>query len=336
MKKNKVFIIAEAGVNHNGSIGTALKLIDIASFSGADAIKFQTFTADGLVSKNTKKAEYQKKLTPNNETHYDMIKKLELSYSDHKILYDYANEKKIHFLSAPFDLGSVDILSKLNLDIIKIPSGEITNLPYLEKIGRLNKKIILSTGMSNINEIAKSLKILVSSGTNKEKITILHCNTEYPTPFHDVNLKAMLTIGNTFNIKYGYSDHTLGIHVAIAAIAMGASIIEKHFTLDQNMEGPDHKASLLPNELKDMVNQIRDIESALGSNIKKPSQSEIKNISIARKSIVARIYIKKGALFTSENITTKRPGVGISPMLWYDVLNKKAVKDFDPDELIEI
>ena len=336
MKKDKVFIIAEAGVNHNGSIEIAKKLIDIAAACGADAVKFQTFKADSLVSINAQKAQYQLNTTSHDESHLEMIKSLELDLADHKILIKECHKKKIMFLSSPFDIGSINLLIKLKLNIFKIPSGEITNLPYLYAIGKLNKNLILSTGMSNITEIKNALNVLIKSGTSKQKITILHCNTEYPTPFQDVNLKAMTTIGKVFDIKYGYSDHTLGIHIPIAAVAMGASIIEKHFTIDKNMSGPDHKASLEPSELKKMIASIRDIEIALGDGIKQPSKSEFKNTQIARKSIVAKIFIKKGNAFTDENITTKRPGNGISPMLWNKVINQKAIKNFYPDDLIEI
>lgn len=330
----KVFIIAEAGVNHNGSIELAKKLIDVAAGSGADAVKFQTFKAKNLVSKNAQKAEYQKQTTNSEESQFDMIKKLELDVKTHKILMDYCKEKKIMFLSTPFDHDSIELLSDLGLEIFKIPSGEITNLPYLRHIGKLNKKVILSTGMADIGEIEDALDILISAGTKKENITVLHANTEYPTPMEDVNLKAMVTIGNTFDIAFGYSDHTLGIEVDIAAVAMGASVIEKHFTLDCTMEGPDHKASLEPDELKAMVKAIRNIELALGSCIKKPSLSESKNINIARKSIVARVDIKKDEIFTVDNLAVKRPATGINPMRWDEVIGRVATKDYKEDELI--
>lgn len=334
MKLDKVFIIAEAGVNHNGCIETAKRLIDVAVEAGADAVKFQTFKAETLVSKNAQKADYQKKTTASDESQFEMIKKLELDIETHKILIEYCNLKNIMFLSTPFDNESINLLSKLGLEIFKIPSGEITNLPYLRNIGRLNKKVILSTGMSNIGEIENALDILVNSGTDKSKIIVLHANTEYPTPIEDVNLKAMVTIGNSFNVHYGYSDHTLGIEVDIAAVALGASCIEKHFTLNKSMKGPDHKASLEPDELKMMVLGIRNVERALGSSIKKPSKSESKNIEIARKSIVAKKDILKDELFTEENITIKRPGSGISPMLWDDIIGTKATRDYNEDDLI--
>ena len=329
-----VFIIAEAGVNHNGSIELAKKLIDVASRAGADAVKFQTFKTENLVSKNAQKADYQKETTDNKESQFDMIKKLELDIDTHHELITYCQSRNIMFLSTPFDLDSIDLLNDLKLPIFKIPSGEITNLPYLRKIGQLNKKIILSTGMADIGEIEDALDILTSSGTPKESITVLHANTMYPTPMEDVNLKAMQTIGNTFDIKFGYSDHTLGIEVPIGAVAIGASCIEKHFTLDNTMEGPDHKASLEPDELKAMVKAIRNMEMALGSSIKKPSQSETPNIKIARKSIVAKDNIKKGEILTKENLAVKRPADGISPMRWDEVVGSIASRDYTEDELI--
>lgn len=330
----KVFIIAEAGVNHNGSIELAKELIDVASDSGADAVKFQTFKTENLVSKNAQKAEYQKQTTDKTESQFDMIKKLELDIGTHKELISYCNKKNIMFLSTPFDHDSIELLNELGLEIFKIPSGEITNLPYLRDIGKLNKKVILSTGMADIGEVEDALEILISAGTKKENITILHANTMYPTPMEDVNLKAMVTIGNTFDCKYGYSDHTLGIEVDIAAVAMGASCIEKHFTIDKNMEGPDHRASLEPDELKEMVKAIRNIELALGSNIKQPSKSEIPNMDVARKSIVAKTIIKKGETFAENNLAIKRPGNGISPMRWDEIIGTQASKNYQEDELI--
>jgi len=330
----RVFIIAEAGVNHNGSIELAKRLIDVASDSGADAVKFQTFKAEKLVSKNAQKADYQKETTDKTESQFDMIKKLELDLDTHKELIAYCDEKNIMFLSTPFDHDSIELLSDLGLEIFKIPSGEITNLPYLRHIGQLKKKVILSTGMANIGEIEDALDVLVIAGTQKENITILHANTMYPTPMEDVNLKAMVTIGNTFDIAFGYSDHTLGIEVDIAAVAMGASCIEKHFTLDKTMEGPDHKASLEPDELKAMIKAIRNIELALGGSIKKPSKSEIPNMQVARKSIVASCHIKKGEVLSEKNITVKRPGNGINPMRWDEVMGTVASKDYNEDELI--
>jgi len=331
---SKTLIIAEAGVNHNGSIKIAKKLIDVAKACGADAVKFQTFTTEKLVRFNAEKANYQKEASGEDETQFNMIKRLELNVKTHKELIDYCTEIGIIFLSSPFDLDSVDLLTKLGLGIIKIPSGEIVNLPYLEKIGKLKKRIILSTGMADLGEIKNALNVLINSGTEKDDITVLHCNTEYPTPYEDVNLNAMVTIKRAFGVKVGYSDHTLGIEVPIAAIALGAEVIEKHFTLDKNMKGPDHKASIEPDELMAMVNGIRNIEKALGDGIKKPSKSEQKNIDILRKSIVAIKPIKKGEIFNEKNIGVKRPGTGISPMKWNEVIGKTAKKDFKIDEWI--
>lgn len=329
---NKVFIIAEAGVNHNGKIENAKKLIDEAKKAGADAVKFQTFKSEKVISKFAEKAEYQKETTGQNESQLDMVKKLELSYSEFIELKHYCDELGILFLSTPFDLDSIDFLKELGVEIFKIPSGEITNLPYLIKIGKLGKKVIMSTGMSNLDEVERAVEVLKEYGSND--ITVLHCNTEYPTPYYDVKLKAMLTIKEHLNVKVGYSDHTLGVEIPIAAVAMGAEVIEKHFTLDVNMEGPDHKASLETKELKSMIDSIRNVEVAIGDGLKQPSQSEKKNIVIARKSIVASKSIKAGEFFTEENLTVKRPGNGISPMKWFEVLGEKAVKDFEEDELI--
>ncbi len=329
-----VFIIAEAGVNHNGSIELAKKLIDVAVEAGADAVKFQTFKTENSVSKNAKKAEYQKATTDAEESQFDMIKKLELDTDTHHELIEYCKTKNIMFLSTPFDHDSIKLLNDLELQIFKIPSGEITNLPYLREIGALKKKVILSTGMADIGEIEDALDILMEAGTKKENITVLHANTMYPTPMCDVNLKAMKTIGDTFDIAYGYSDHTLGIEVDIAAVALGASVIEKHFTLDNTMDGPDHKASLEPDELIAMVKAIRNIELALGSSVKKPSNSEKPNIKIARKSIVASYDIKEGKVFSVDNLAIKRPGNGISPMRWDEVIGTIATKSYNEDELI--
>ena len=334
---NIVFIIAEAGVNHNGRIEIAFDLIDAASRSGADAIKFQTFKADKMASRYAEKANYQKKNTKETESQLGMLKRYELDEENHKELIKYCKKLNIQFISSPFDLDSIDLLNRLSLKILKIPSGEITNLPYLKKIGTLNKELIVSTGMADLGEIEDAIDILVNSGTPISKITVMHCNTEYPTPYSDVNLNAMLTIKAAFSgIKVGYSDHTLGIEIALAAVALGASVIEKHFTMDRKMKGPDHKASLEPDELKAMVKAIRNIEMAMGSGIKKPSESEKINIPIARKSIVAACNIKRGDQFTLENITVKRPGTGISPMQYEKLLGKRASKDFYPDELILI
>lgn len=330
----KVFIIAEAGVNHNGSIELAKQLIDKASEAGADAVKFQSFKAESLVTKNAMKAEYQKETTGNSDGQFAMIKKLELDYTKHEELADHCKAKDIMFLSSAFDLDSIDLLNNLGLEIFKIPSGEITNLPYLRKIGSLKRKVILSTGMSTLGDIEKALEILRTSGTTD--ITVLHCNTEYPTPIDDVNLNAMNTIKDAFKVEVGYSDHTLGIEVPIAAVALGATVIEKHFTLDKTMEGPDHRASLEPNELKEMVRCIRNIEQALGDGVKKLTESESRNINIARKSIVAGMNIAKGEVFTEENLAIKRPGDGIPPMRWDEIIGKIAKKEFKEDELIEI
>lgn len=331
---NKIFIIAEAGVNHNGSIETAKKLIDVALEAGADAVKFQTFKAENIVSKQAQKAEYQKQTTNIEESQFEMIKKLELDIDTHKDLMAYCEVKGILFLSTPFDHDSIDLLNELGLEIFKIPSGEITNLPYLKHIGSLKKEVILSTGMADLGEIEDALNVLVNAGADRKKITILHANTMYPTPMEDVNLKAMKTIGNAFDCAYGYSDHTLGIEIDIAAVALGATVIEKHFTLDKAMKGPDHKASLEPDELTAMVKAIRNIEIALGSPIKKPSKSEIPNMAVARKSIIAKIAIKKGDKLTEKNLSIKRPGTGINPMRWEEMLGQVARKDYQEDELL--
>ncbi len=334
MSSDKVFIIAEAGVNHNGSIKLAKKLIDVAVDSGADAVKFQTFKAENLVSKNTEKAEYQKKTTDASESQFDMIKTLELDIETHKELIAYCQEKSIIFLSTPFDHDSINLLSDLGLGIFKIPSGEITNLPYLRHIGSLKKQVILSTGMSTLQEVGDALDVLINAGTLKANITVLHANTMYPTPMEDVNLNAMLTIQKEFDVAIGYSDHTLGIEVDIAAVAMGATVIEKHFTLDKTMDGPDHKASLEPKELKSMVRAIRNIEKAMGSFEKIPSPSESVNIDVARKSIVASQSIRKGDKLSNKNITTKRPGTGINPMKWDEIIATSAKKDYRMDDPI--
>src|SRR5208283_4405942 len=332
----KTFIIAEAGVNHNGSLGIAKKMIDAASGAGADAVKFQTFKAEDVISKYAPKADYQKKSADKNETQLEMVRKLELDGKTHEVLLEHCEGRKIIFLSTPFDLASINLLSRLNLKIFKIPSGEITNFPYLRKIGSLKKKIILSTGMADLGEIEDALNVLIQAGTGREHITVLHCNTAYPTPKGDVNLRAMLSIREAFKVNVGYSDHTLGIEVPIAAAALGAGVIEKHFTLDKKMEGPDHKASLEPDELKAMVKAIRNIEKALGDGVKRPSFSELKNKAIARKSIMASRNIKIGEILSERNITAKRPGTGISPMLWDKVIGKAAKRNFVVDDLIEL
>ncbi len=332
---HKVIIIAEAGVNHNGDIELAKKLIDAAEFAGVDYVKFQTFNSKKLVSKNAEKATYQKENTKkDNESQLAMLQKLELSKESHFELIDYCNSKNVKFLSTGFDLESIRFLNNLNLELFKIPSGEITNLPYLRIIGGLNKPVILSTGMADMKEIGEALNVVMDSGTKRKNITVLHCNTEYPTPMVDVNLKAMTSIKEKFDVNIGYSDHTLGIEIPIAAVAIGAKVIEKHFTLDKTLDGPDHKASLEPNELKAMVDAIRNIEVALGNGIKEPSESEKKNKVVARKSIVANRKIKKGEKFTEINLTVKRPGNGVSPMLWDEYIGKVALKDYSEDELI--
>lgn len=335
---DKVIIIAEAGVNHNGSLENAFKLVDAAVDAGVDYVKFQTFKADKLVSKSAKKADYQIQNTGDNQdSQLDMLKKLELSHADHEKLIAYCHSKHIQFFSTAFDLDSLGYLSEIGLKLVKIPSGEITNLPYLRKAALLFEEVILSTGMCTLEDIRLAVDVFLKAGISKEKITILHCNTEYPTPMLDVNLKAMVHISDTFATKIGYSDHTLGIEVPVAAVALGAQIIEKHFTLDKTMAGPDHAASLEPAELKAMVSAIRNIEAAIsGSGLKEPSASEAKNMAIARKSIIAKQYIQKGEVFTNENLTVKRPGTGISPMDWDQVIGKVAKQDFEEDELIEL
>ena len=327
--KNKTLIIAEAGVNHNGSIDLAKKLVDVASEARVDYVKFQTFKAKNIVSPFAKKAEYQSKNTKNeNNSQFDMLKKLELSDSDHKELISYCESKAVKFLSTAFDLESTDYLDSLGIDFFKIPSGEITNYPYLKLIAQKKKPIILSTGMANMLEIKDALKILLKFGVKKSEITVLHCNTEYPTPMNDVNLKAMLTIGHQFGVKIGYSDHTLGIEVPIAAVALGATVIEKHFTLDRTLPGPDHRASLEPEELKQMVFAIRNVENAIsGNGEKKPSKSEDKNIIIARKSIHLNKDLKKGSVISEDDIIALRPSNGISPMKWNEVIGKIMLKD---------
>lgn len=335
--RDKVLIIAEAGVNHNGSLEIAKRLIDEASFAGVDIIKFQTFKVEKLVSKAAKQAEYQKKnIGKGEETQYAMLKKLELSNEQHEELIAYCKSKNIRFFSTAFDMDSIDYLHSLNLGLWKIPSGEITNYPYLKKIASYKEPVILSTGMCELTDIENAINVLVGNGVSKDIITVLHCNTEYPTPMKDVNLKAMLEIKEKFGVKIGYSDHTEGIEIPIAAVALGATVIEKHFTLDKNMEGPDHKASLEPSELKAMVKSIRNIEQALGTGHKTISGSERKNIEIARKSIVAAKDIKEGEIFSEENLTVKRPGNGISPMEWENVIGKVAKRNFQEEELIEL
>lgn len=328
-----VYVIAEAGVNHNGSIDTACKLIDMAKAAGADCIKFQTFKTENLVSNQTEKADYQKGTTGNG-SQQDMLKHLELSFDSFVTLKQYCDNIGICFLSTPFDFESIKFLNTIEMPFWKIPSGEVTNLPYLIAIAQTKKPVVMSTGMCNMSDISAAVQVLKDNGTSD--IKLLHCNTDYPTPFEDVNLRAILTMKDAFGLDVGYSDHTKGIEVPIAAVALGANIIEKHFTLDRNMSGPDHKASIEPDELKKMVSCIRNIEKALGNGIKAPSPSEKKNIAAARKSIVARQNIAKGDVFTEENITVKRPGTGISPMKWFDILGETSLYDFREDELIKL
>ena len=332
----KTIIIAEAGVNHNGDIELAKKLIDVASEAGADYVKFQTFKTELTISKNAQKAGYQKATTDDEGTQFEMVKKLELDEATHIELIKYCKSKRIKFLSSPFDLASINLLFDLGVELYKIPSGEITNYPYLRKVAQKRLPVIMSTGMANLSEIEQALDILLNYGLKRNAVTVLHCNTEYPTPICDVNLKAMLTIKEAFKVNVGYSDHTLGIEIPIAAVALGATVIEKHFTLDKTMEGPDHKASLEPKELKEMVKCIRNIEIAMGNGIKKPSGSEKKNIPVVRKSIIASKKILKGEVLSEENITSKRPGTGISPMRWKEILGRTVEKEFKPDDLIEI
>jgi N,N'-diacetyllegionaminate synthase len=332
----KTLIIAEAGVNHNGDLVLARQLVDVAADAGADMVKFQTFSADRLVAAHAPKADYQVQTTGADESQHAMLRRLELTREMHEALIAHCRSRKIRFFSTGFDPKSIDLLADLGLDRFKIPSGEITNLPYLRHVGRYGKPLILSTGMSTLDEVEAALHVLERAGTPRDRITVLHCNTEYPTPMADVNLRAILTIRDAFGVAVGYSDHTLGFEVAIAAVALGATVIEKHFTLDRNLPGPDHKASLEPGELKAMVAAIRNIEQALGDGVKRMSAGEAKNKPVARKSLVAACAIRAGDVFGESNLTVKRPGTGVSPMCWDDVMGKKAPRDFAPDELIEL
>ena len=332
----KVLIIAEAGVNHNGDLDMAKKLIDVASDAGADLVKFQTFNADRLVTENASKADYQKLAGDNNESQQSMLRKLELTEAMHHELIAHCAMRGIGFFSTGFDTESIDLLASFGQELFKIPSGEITNLPYLRHIGKLKKKVILSTGMSSMDEIECALNALEESGTPRARITVLHCTTAYPVPISDVNLRAMQSIRTKFGVDVGYSDHTLGIEISLAAVALGATVIEKHFTLDRTLPGPDHKASLEPKELKSMIDGIRNIEEALGDGIKRLMPSEASNLWVIRQSIVASRKIKIDELFTTENLATKRAGSGISPMRWEEVLGKKAIRDFHENELIEL
>lgn len=333
-KVKKILIIAEAGVNHNGSKELAFQLVDEAVNAGADIIKFQTFKSSEVASQFALKAEYQENSTSRNETQRDMLKKLELSYDEFRALKIYCEKKGIEFLSTPFDLESMTFLSDLKMRRWKIPSGEITNYPYLVKIAKTELPVILSTGMSTLEEIESAIKVLKNNKCGP--ITLLHCTTEYPAPIDEINLRAMQTLGERFNVPYGYSDHSLGIVVPIAAAALGACVIEKHFTLDKDLEGPDHKASLDPRELKKMISSIRMVENSLGDGIKQPTPSEMKNRVAARKSIVAKVPIRKGTLLTADNLAVKRPGNGISPMRWEQVIGTIATRDFDEDEMIDL
>ena len=331
----KVLIIAEAGVNHNGDMSMAKKLIDVAADAGADFVKFQTFNADRLVTENAAKADYQKLVTDSAESQQKMLRKLELTEAMHQELIAHCALRNIGFFSTGFDIESVNMLVSLRQELFKIPSGEITNLPYLRHIGKLGKAVILSTGMSNLNDIESAINTLEESGTPRTRITVLHCTTAYPVPMSDVNLRAMQVIGAKFGVDVGYSDHTLGIEISLAAVALGASVIEKHFTLDRTLPGPDHKASLEPGELKSLVDGIRNVHEALGDGVKRLMPSEIEIRDVARKSIVARVPISIGQVLNEENLTTKRPGTGISPMQWSNVLGKKAHRDYSADELID-
>lgn len=337
MCQNNVFIIAEAGVNHNGDMAIARALIDAAKDAGADAIKFQSFKSSLSIAKTAVKAEYQNLSTDPSESQLEMVQKLELSEENHLELLSHCKKVGIKFFSTAFDKPSIDLLEKLNVaDIVKIPSGEITNIPYIRYLCRKKKKIYLSTGMSTLGDIEIAIEAIERLGTPRDMITVLHCTTEYPTPMGDVNLLAMVNIGKALGVKVGYSDHTQGIEVPIAAVALGATVIEKHFTLDRNLPGPDHLASLEPFELKEMVKSVRNIEKALGDGIKRPSPSELKNKSIIRKSIVAARSIKSGELFSEENLIAKRPGTGISPLLWDTLIGQPSPRDFSEDELIEL
>ena len=328
-----VKIIAEAGVNHNGSLELARQMVAAAAEAGADYIKFQTFIPEKLVAASAQKADYQKQNTREQESQLDMLRRLALRQEDFRELRECCHQHGIGFLSTPFDLDSIVFLDSLDMDFWKLPSGEITNLPYLVKIAGTGNPIVISTGMCELDDVRQAISCLEGHGAGQ--ISLLHCNTEYPTPMEDVNLKAMLTLAEVFHLPVGYSDHTRGIEIPIAAVAMGAAVIEKHFTLDREMEGPDHKASLEPQELEELVSSIRNVEMAMGTGEKRPSESERKNINIVRKSIVAKRPIKRGEVLSEENLTVKRPGMGISPMRWYEFLGKEAKRDFVEDEMIE-
>lgn len=331
-----VIVIAEAGVNHNGDLQMAHRLIDVAADAGADYVKFQTFRADQVVTQDAAKALYQTKRTGDAESQLDMLRRLELTHCDHMELIEHCQSAGIKFFSTAFDDDSLAMLSTMDLDLIKIPSGEITNLPYLRRIGRLQRPVILSTGMSTLGEIEAAIAVLERAGSVREHVTVLHCNTQYPTPMQDVNLRAMLTIRDALKVQVGYSDHTLGIEIPIAAVALGARVIEKHFTIDRTLPGPDHAASLEPAELKSMLSAVRNVQQAMGDGIKRPSPSESPNVSVARRSIVAATAIRRGDRFTEANLAAKRPGTGLSPMRWDEVLGRQSPRAFAPDEAIEL
>lgn len=331
-----VIIIAEAGVNHNGNYELAKQLVIKAKEAGVDYVKFQTAKPELVISKFAEMAEYQKVNTGKVESQLEMCKKIHLKLEDYKPLKAFCEEVGVKFISTPFDLVSIDVLEELDMDFWKVPSGEVTNYPYLVKIAKTHRPVVMSTGMCEVDEVRAAVDVLLENGLTRDQISLLHCNTEYPTPFQDVNLAAMIDLASELGLSVGYSDHTVGIEVPIAAVAMGARVIEKHFTLDHNMEGPDHKASLEPDELKKMVDSIRNIEKAIGDGKKHVSDSERKNIAIARKSIIAARNIKKGELLTEDNLTVKRPGNGINPMRWNEIVGKIAVRDFVEDELIEL
>lgn len=333
---HRTLIIAEAGVNHNGDINLAFKLVDAAARAGADMVKFQTFSAQNLVTRGARKAAYQKLQTQSDENQFDMLRRLELDEHAHRLLQAHCQTRSIGFLSTGFDIESVNLLLQLGVEWLKIPSGEITNLPYLRHIGGAGKQVILSTGMANMDETGQAIAALEASGTPRSAITVLHCTTEYPAPMLSVNLQSMVTLRDTFGVRVGYSDHTQGVEVSIAAVALGACVIEKHFTLDRGLPGPDHQASLHPDELASMVSSIRNVEVALGDGVKRASEVEIDNRVVARKSLVALRPIRCGECFSVDNVTSKRPGIGLSPMLWDEVMGKAAPRDFEVDEMIEL
>ena len=333
---NKTLIIAEAGVNHNGDLQIAKQLIDVAADAGADLVKFQTFSADRLVTAYAKKADYQKHTTNATESQYQMLRRLELDSDMHYMLMEYCGRRGIGFFSSGFDIQSIDLLVSLGQKYFKIPSGEITNLPYLRHIGALDRHVLLSTGMATLGEVEAAIAALEMAGTARQNMVVLHCTTEYPAPMSEVNLRAMQSMGNALGVAVGYSDHTVGIEVSVAAVALGAQVIEKHFTLDRSLPGPDHKASLEPTELDALVKAIRNVETALGNGVKCPTPSELKNRPIARKSLVAAVPITRGEVFSMQNITAKRPGTGISPMRWDEILGRLAQRDYAANEQIDL